>query len=44
MTQAIAFPEHFGQPVEFAHMVETILTTPLLTGATVRIDGGSRMT
>ena len=44
MTQAIAFPEHFGQPVEFARMVETILTTPLLNGATVRIDGGSRMT
>ena len=44
MTQAIAFPEHFGQPVEFARMVETILTTTLLNGATVRIDGGSRMT
>ena len=44
MTQAIAFPKRFGQPVKFARMVETSLTTPLLNGATVRIDGGARMT
>lgn len=44
MTQAIPFPKRFGQPVEYARMVETILTTPLLNGETIRIDGGLRMT
>ncbi|MDA1098434.1 MAG: SDR family NAD(P)-dependent oxidoreductase [Proteobacteria bacterium] len=44
MTQAIPFPKRFGQPVEYARMVETIVTTPMLNGETIRIDGGLRMT
>ena len=44
MTQVTPFPKAFGQPVEFARMVETILTPPLLNGETGRIDGGPRMT
>ncbi|NQV60149.1 MAG: SDR family NAD(P)-dependent oxidoreductase [Alphaproteobacteria bacterium] len=44
MTQAIPFPKRFGEPAEYARMVETILTTPMLNGETIRIDGGLRMT
>ena len=44
MTQAIPFPKRFGAPSEYAQMVETIVTTPMLNGETIRIDGGLRMT
>ena len=43
MTQAIPFPKRFGEPAEYARMVETIVTTPMLNGETIRIDGGLRM-
>ncbi len=43
MTDAIPFPKRFGEPSEFAEMVETIVTTPMLNGETIRIDGGLRM-
>ena len=44
MTRAIPFPKRFGRPSEYARMVETIVTTPMLNGETIRIDGGLRMT
>ncbi|MDE0944989.1 MAG: 3-hydroxyacyl-CoA dehydrogenase, partial [Alphaproteobacteria bacterium] len=37
------FPKRFGLPSEYAQMVETIVTTPMLNGETIRIDGGLRM-
>ncbi|MBT7665890.1 MAG: SDR family oxidoreductase, partial [Rhodospirillaceae bacterium] len=43
MTAAIPFPKRFGDPSEYARMVETIVTTPMLNGETIRIDGGLRM-
>lgn len=43
MTAAIPFPKRFGLPSEYAQMVETIVTTPMLNGETIRIDGGLRM-
>ncbi|MFP6746475.1 MAG: SDR family oxidoreductase, partial [Alphaproteobacteria bacterium] len=43
MTDAIPFPKRFGEPAEYAQMVETIVTTPMLNGETIRIDGGLRM-
>ena len=43
MTDAIPFPKRFGDPSEYARMVETIVTTPMLNGETIRLDGGLRM-
>ncbi len=43
MTDAIPFPKRFGDPSEYARMVETIVTNPMLNGETIRIDGGLRM-
>ena len=43
MTDAIPFPKRFGEPSEYARLVETIVTTPMLNGETIRIDGGLRM-
>ena len=43
MTDAIPFPKRFGHPSEYAQLVETIVTTPMLNGETIRIDGGLRM-
>jgi 3-hydroxyacyl-CoA dehydrogenase / 3-hydroxy-2-methylbutyryl-CoA dehydrogenase len=40
LTRNIAFPKRFGQPEEFASLVEAILRTPFLNGQTIRLDGG----
>ena len=42
--KAIPFPGRFGQPDEFAGLVETILTNTYLNGEVIRIDGAVRMT
>lgn len=39
LTSNIAFPKRFGQPEEFASLVEAILRTPFLNGQTIRLDG-----
>lgn len=39
LTANVAFPKRFGQPEEFASMVEAILRTPFLNGQTIRLDG-----
>lgn len=39
LTRNIAFPKRFGQPEEFASLVEAILRTPFLNGQTIRLDG-----
>ena len=44
MTDRIPFPKRFGNPAEYAALVETIVTSPMLNGETIRIDGGLRMT
>ena len=39
----VPFPSRMGQPDEYAQLVETIVTNPMLNGETIRIDGAIRM-
>ena len=43
MKETVPFPKRFGEPSEYARMVETIITNPMLNGETIRIDGALRM-
>lgn len=36
------FPHRAGKPVEFAHMVRTIIENPMLNAETIRLDAGHR--
>jgi NAD(P)-dependent dehydrogenase (short-subunit alcohol dehydrogenase family) len=40
----VPFPSRLGHPDEYAHMVEAIVTNPMLNGETIRLDGAIRMT
>lgn len=35
----VAFPKRFGDPAEYASLVEMMLRTPFLNGQTIRLDG-----
>lgn len=37
------FPPRFGQPSEFAALVEHVIVNPFLNGTDIRLDGGLRM-
>ena len=39
----VPFPPRLGQPDEYARLVESIVTNPMLNGETIRIDGAIRM-
>ncbi len=39
----VPFPSRLGQPDEFAQLVESIVTNPMLNGETIRLDGAMRM-
>lgn len=39
----IPFPSRFGEPEEFAALVEQIITNPMLNGSVIRLDGALRM-
>lgn len=39
----VPFPSRLGLPSEYAHMVEAIITNPMLNGETIRLDGAIRM-
>ena len=41
--QQTPFPNRLGHPDEFAHMVESIVTNPMVNGETIRLDGAIRM-
>ncbi|MEH3101372.1 SDR family NAD(P)-dependent oxidoreductase [Sphingomonas adhaesiva] len=41
--QQVPFPSRLGDPDEYAQMVESIVTNPMLNGETVRLDGAIRM-
>jgi NAD(P)-dependent dehydrogenase (short-subunit alcohol dehydrogenase family) len=41
--QQVPFPNRLGQPSEFAMMVESIVSNPMLNGETIRLDGAIRM-
>jgi NAD(P)-dependent dehydrogenase (short-subunit alcohol dehydrogenase family) len=37
------FPSRLGRPAEFAHLVEAVITNPMLNGEVIRLDGALRM-
>lgn len=39
----VPFPSRLGQPDEFAQLVESIITNPMLNGEVIRLDGAIRM-
>ena len=39
----VPFPKRLGQPAEFAQLVDSIISNPILNGETVRLDGAIRM-
>ena len=41
--QQVPFPSRLGQPSEFAMLVESIISNPVLNGETIRLDGAIRM-
>lgn len=42
LAETVLFPERFGEPSEYAELVESIVDNPLLNGVSIRIDGGTR--
>ncbi len=43
LKKQIPFPPRFGEPEEYASLVEHIIANPMMNGAVVRIDGALRM-
>jgi NAD(P)-dependent dehydrogenase (short-subunit alcohol dehydrogenase family) len=41
--QQVPFPPRLGEPSEYAQLVESIVTNPMLNGETIRLDGAIRM-
>jgi NAD(P)-dependent dehydrogenase (short-subunit alcohol dehydrogenase family) len=41
--QQVPFPSRLGQPSEYAKLVESIVTNPMLNGEVIRLDGAIRM-
>ena len=39
----VPFPSRLGKPEEFAHLVGSILSNPMLNGEVIRLDGAIRM-
>ncbi|TMV13668.1 SDR family NAD(P)-dependent oxidoreductase [Arenibacterium halophilum] len=39
----VPFPRRLGQPAEFAQLVQSIISNPVLNGETIRLDGAIRM-
>lgn len=39
----VPFPSRLGQPDEYAQLVESIVSNPMLNGETIRLDGAIRM-
>ncbi len=39
----IPFPARLGKPEEYAHLVHSIVTNPMINGETIRLDGAIRM-
>ena len=39
----VPFPSRLGHPDEYAQLVESIITNPMLNGETIRLDGAIRM-
>lgn len=43
LARSVPFPNRLGKPSEYAKLVESILTNPLLNGEVIRLDGAIRM-
>ncbi|RDD39382.1 3-hydroxyacyl-CoA dehydrogenase type-2 [Trichoplax sp. H2] len=43
-TKLIPYPKRFGDPDEFAQLVEAVVENPMLNGSVVRLDGALRVT
>ncbi len=43
LAQSVPFPKRFGDPQEFARLVEHIATNEMLNGEVIRLDGAIRM-
>ncbi|KAF4526133.1 hypothetical protein B566_EDAN012444 [Ephemera danica] len=43
LAKSIPFPQRLGKPDEYAQLVESIITNPLLNGEVIRLDGALRM-
>jgi NAD(P)-dependent dehydrogenase (short-subunit alcohol dehydrogenase family) len=43
LAKQVPFPSRFGRPEEYAQMVESIVSNPMLNGETIRLDGAIRM-
>ena len=43
LTEQAAFPPRFGDPDEFAQLVQQIIENPMLNGSVLRLDGAVRM-
>ena len=41
--QQVPFPSRLGDPEEYAHLAESIITNPMLNGESIRLDGAIRM-
>lgn len=39
----VPFPSRLGRPDEYAHLVHSIVTNPMINGETIRLDGAIRM-
>jgi len=39
----VPFPSRLGKPEEYAQLVHSIVTNPMINGETIRIDGAIRM-
>ena len=43
LASTVLFPQRFGKPEEYAQLVASIITQPMLNGETIRLDGALRM-
>ena len=41
--ETVPHPHRLGLPEEYGHLVEHIVTNPMLNGETIRLDGALRM-
>lgn len=41
--EQVPHPSRLGDPAEYAHLVQAIITNPMLNGETIRLDGAIRM-
>jgi len=39
----VPFPSRLGRPGEYAHLMQSIITNPMLNGSVIRLDGAIRM-